>query len=127
VAVPDVAPKGKGRPRRVEACGIAESRIARWFIEIETERDVAARRFTARQPRSCTDRIVTLVSLKALAALKSLARARWAAKGTRHAHEIPDFVDPYARDGHRFESPQLHQEVGANRPGFPVAHNPLVR
>src|ERR1700729_2777090 len=25
-----------------------------------------------------------------------------------------------ARDGHRFESPQLHQEVAANRPGFPA-------
>jgi hypothetical protein len=25
---------------------------------------------------------------------------------------------PSARDGHRFESPQLHQEVGANGPGF---------
>jgi hypothetical protein len=27
---------------------------------------------------------------------------------------------PSARDGHRFESPPLHQEVGANRPRFPV-------
>jgi hypothetical protein len=25
-----------------------------------------------------------------------------------------------AHDGHRFESPQLHQEVRANRPGFPA-------
>jgi hypothetical protein len=24
------------------------------------------------------------------------------------------------RDGHRFESPPLHQEVGASRPGFPA-------
>jgi hypothetical protein len=28
------------------------------------------------------------------------------------------------RDGHRFESPQLHQEVGANGPGFPT---PTIR
>jgi hypothetical protein len=26
----------------------------------------------------------------------------------------------HARDGHRFESPQLHQEVGTNRPGSPT-------
>jgi hypothetical protein len=27
---------------------------------------------------------------------------------------------PSARDGHRFESPQLHQEVATNHPGFPA-------
>jgi hypothetical protein len=27
---------------------------------------------------------------------------------------------PSARDGHQFESPQLHQEVRANSPGFPA-------
>jgi hypothetical protein len=31
-----------------------------------------------------------------------------------------------ARDGHRFESPQLHQEVGANRPGFPAPTIPRL-
>src|ERR1700679_1298294 len=31
---------------------------------------------------------------------------------------FPILSDPYARDGHRFESPQLHQEVGGNCPGF---------
>jgi hypothetical protein len=30
------------------------------------------------------------------------------------------------RDGHRFESPQLHQEVGANRAGFPAPTIPRL-
>jgi hypothetical protein len=91
-----------------------------------------------------------LVSLKALVALKSFARAlrpavhgsRWRCrrgrrrrvalpprqifageKGTRHAHEIPDFVDSYAPDGHRFKSPQLHQEVLTNSGGFRIFGN----
>jgi hypothetical protein len=33
---------------------------------------------------------------------------------------------PSVRDGHRFESPQLHQVVGANRPGFPVPTIPRL-
>jgi hypothetical protein len=33
--------------------------------------------------------------------------------------KFPTLSDPYARDGHRFESPQLHHEVRANRRYFP--------
>jgi hypothetical protein len=33
---------------------------------------------------------------------------------------------PRARDGHQFESPQLHQEVGANGPGFPAPTIPRL-
>jgi hypothetical protein len=32
--------------------------------------------------------------------------------------KFPTFWDPYARDGHRFESPQLHQEVRTCRSDF---------
>jgi hypothetical protein len=32
--------------------------------------------------------------------------------------KFPTLSDPYARDGRRFESPQLHQEVRANGPRF---------
>jgi hypothetical protein len=34
--------------------------------------------------------------------------------------KFPTLSDPYARDGHRFESPQLHQGVRANRCDFLV-------
>src|ERR1700722_3154620 len=33
---------------------------------------------------------------------------------------------PSDHDGHRFESPQLHQEVGGNRPGFPAPTIPRL-
>ena len=35
-------------------------------------------------------------------------------------------ISPSARDGHRFESPQLHHEVAANRPGFPAPTIPRL-
>jgi hypothetical protein len=36
--------------------------------------------------------------------------------GTRHAHEIPDFADPYAPDTYRFESPGAYRSGATDRP-----------
>jgi hypothetical protein len=38
----------------------------------------------------------------------------------RRLAQSPASCGCWQRDGHRFESPQLHQVVGASRPGFPA-------
>ena len=59
---------------------------------------------------------------------------RWAKAGSssrRRAAEEPEAATGQARGclhcgDQRFESPQLHQEVGANRPGFPAPTIPRL-
>jgi hypothetical protein len=113
VRAPTLGMSANPAPEKIPGCLYPSSRLApQRRVRIRVDK-LRARGVVVREGEA--DIAIVIEKARAANSLRALTGEERNSSRSRRAH-----------DGHRFESPQLHQEVAASRPGFPAPTIPRL-